>query len=225
MIGRRIGVHVPALDAETVVEFFDRDRLGLVGVFLGAAERVGMHEGEMGEVAEIVDDQQPVRLVMHIAGQPAPFGIGERRIIHDQVGIGFFDLAHPDPDQVVALDHRIAAHAEFWRNHVLAGDLDALAAGLELHAVIHAADVVALDPAHRERRGAMATAIVERDHLAARAAIDHDRPLQDRAGELFAVDQFVIPGRDVPGIAKKDSVIRHDTPPCCDEALLLLLFF
>ena len=49
MIGRRLGAHVPALDAETVVELLDRDRLGLVGVFLGAAERVGVHEGEMGE--------------------------------------------------------------------------------------------------------------------------------------------------------------------------------
>ena len=69
MIGRRIGAHVPALDAKTVVEFLDRDRLGLVGVFLGAAERVGVHEGEMGEVAQIVDDQQPVGLVVHVAGQ------------------------------------------------------------------------------------------------------------------------------------------------------------
>src|ERR1041384_8372123 len=47
-MGRRIGAYVPALDAETVVELFDRDRLGLVRVFLGATERVGMHEGEMG---------------------------------------------------------------------------------------------------------------------------------------------------------------------------------
>ena len=60
MIGRRLGVHVPALDTEAVIELLDRDRLGLVGVFLRTAERVGMHEGEMGEVAQIVDDQQPV---------------------------------------------------------------------------------------------------------------------------------------------------------------------
>jgi hypothetical protein len=73
--------------------------------------------------------------------------------------------------------------------------------------------MVAFDPAHRERRGAMATAVVEGDDLAAGAAIDHDRALQNRAGQLRAVDQLVIPGRDVPGIAKKDSVIGHDTPP------------
>src|SRR6185437_7457913 len=120
----------------------------------------------------------------------------------------------PDPDQIVALDHGIAAHAELCRDHVLAGNLDALAAGLELHAVIHAADVVAFDPPHRQRRGAVAAAIIERDDPAAGAAIDHDRLLQNRAGEFRAVDQLVIPGRDIPAIAKEDSVIvRHDFPP------------
>jgi hypothetical protein len=33
MIGRRFGVQVPALDTEAVFQFFDRDRLCLVGVF------------------------------------------------------------------------------------------------------------------------------------------------------------------------------------------------
>ena len=33
MIRRRIGVHVPAFDTEAVIEFFDRDRFCLVGVF------------------------------------------------------------------------------------------------------------------------------------------------------------------------------------------------
>ena len=74
MVRRRIGIHVPALDAEAVVQPFDRDRLGTVGVFLRAAERVGVHEGEMREVAEVVDDQQPVGLVVHVAGQAAPGG-------------------------------------------------------------------------------------------------------------------------------------------------------
>jgi hypothetical protein len=206
-----IGIEMPALDAKTVIELFDRDRFGLVGVFLGAAERVGVHEREMGKVAEVVDDQQPVRLVMHIAGKPAPFGIGERRIIDDQTGVGLFGIPRPDPDQVVTFDGRIAAHAQFRRDHVLAGNLDALARRVELHAVIHAPDIVALDAAHRERRRAMATAIVERDDFAARAPIQHDRPLQQHARQLGAVDQFVIPGRDIPGISQEDSVVRHVT--------------
>ena len=64
-------------------------------------------------------------------------------------------LAHPDPDQVVALDHRVAAHAELGGDVVLAGDLDALARGIELQAVVHAADAIAFaaGPATAERRG------------------------------------------------------------------------
>src|SRR5205823_9077385 len=111
MIGRRIGIEVPALDAKAVLEFFDRDWLGLVGIFLGAAERMGVHEGEMSKIAEVVDDQQPVGLVMHVAGLAAPFGIGERRIIDDQVRIGLFGVAGPDKNQIVAFDDGIAAHA------------------------------------------------------------------------------------------------------------------
>src|SRR5687768_11937670 len=61
----------------------------------------------------------------------------------------------------------------------------------------------------------MATAVVEGDDLAALAAVHHNRPLQDGTGQLPAVDQFVVPGRDVPGVAKKDSVIGHGIPPCC----------
>ena len=96
--------------------------------------------------------------------------------------------------------------------------------GVELHAVVHAADIVAFDPPHRERRRAMATAVVERDDLAAGAAIEHDRLLQDGAGQLLAVDQFVIPGRDVPGIVAERFRRRVMTPllvakiailPCC----------
>src|SRR5437764_7339554 len=44
-------------------------------------------------------------------------------------------------------------------------------------------------------------------------AIDHHGPFENSAGELPAVDQFVIPSRDIPGIAQKDSVIRHAVPP------------
>src|SRR5262249_53944463 len=129
VIGRRLGIHVPALHAKAVFQFLDRHRLGLVGIFLGAAERIGVHEGEMRKVAEIVDDQEPVGLVVHVAGLPPPFGIGQRRIIKDELWIGLLGIAGPDEDQIVFFDHGIAAHAELGRNDVLAGNLDALAVG------------------------------------------------------------------------------------------------
>ena len=63
----------------------------------------------------------------------------------------------------------------------------------------------------------MATAIVERNDFSARAPIEHDRPLQNGAGELPAVDQFVIPGRDIPGISQKDHGGREGRRSCFDD--------
>src|SRR5437763_6414569 len=57
----------------------------------------------------------------------------------------------------------------------------------------------------------MATAVVQRDDFAARTSVNNDRPLQNGPGQLLAVDQFVIPGRNVPGVAQKNSVLRHHT--------------
>ena len=168
-----------------------------------------MHERKMGEVAQIVDDQQPVCPIVHISGKAAPFAVCERRIIDDQIWIGFFGIAHPDPDQVITFDAGIASDAELRRNLFLAGNLDAFSARIELHAVVHASDIVAFDPAHRERCRTMATAVVQRDDFAAGSSVNNDRPLQNGPGQLLAVDQFVIPGRNVPGIAQKNSVVRH----------------
>src|SRR5262249_34151454 len=115
----------------------------------------------------------------------------------------------PDEDQIVALDHGIAAHAKLRRDVVLSGNLDTAAVGSELHAVIHAPDIVAFDAAHRQRRRAMTAAIIQRHDFAAGAAIEHDRFFENCARELLAVDQLVIPGRDIPGIVEKDSLAVH----------------
>jgi hypothetical protein len=95
---------------------------------------------------------------------------------------------------------------------------------IELHAVVHASYIVAFDPTHRERGRAMATAVVEGYNFSARASIDHDGPLQNRPGELVAVDQFVIPGSNVPGIPEKDSVVGHDAIPVSSNAFLLFFY-
>ena len=64
----------------------------------------------------------------------------------------------------------------------------------------------------------MATAIVEGHDFSALAPIEHDGPLQNRAGQLLAVDQFVIPAGNVPGIPEKDSVVGHETLPASMNA-------
>jgi hypothetical protein len=203
---RRVAVHVPALDAKAVAEPLDVERPRLVGVLLGAAERLGVDEGEVREVAQVVDDQEPVGVVVHVRGHASPGRVVQRPVVDDQCRVGERGIAHPDPDQVVSGDDRIAAHAELRGNDVLAGDLDAPPGRLVLHAVVHAADAVAFDATHRQRRAPVAAAVLQRDHLAALALVEDDRPFEDRAGQLGAVDQLVVPGGHVPAVLQEDSI-------------------
>ena len=52
---------MPTLDLETVRQALDQIGLGYIGIFLRTAERIRMDEGEMVEVAEVVDDHPEVR--------------------------------------------------------------------------------------------------------------------------------------------------------------------
>jgi hypothetical protein len=157
-----------------------------------------MHEREVREVAQVIDDEEVIRLVVHVVGLAAPARIAQVREVEDLRGVGLRRVAHPDPHQVLALDHRVAAHAELRRDVVLPRDLHAAAARIELEAVVHAAHAVALEPAVRELRAAVRAAVVERHDLAAFAAVDHHRLLEDGAREQPAVDQLVVPRRDIP---------------------------
>ena len=93
---RRLGVHVPALDPEAARQALDRDRLRDERVLLGAAERLGVHEREVREVAQVVDDQQPVGLVVHVVGDALPLRIVEVGEVEDLVGVG---LRPPRPSR------------------------------------------------------------------------------------------------------------------------------
>jgi hypothetical protein len=127
-------------------------------------------------------------------------------------GIGLGRIAHPDPHQVVALDDRVAAHAQLGRHHVLARDLDALAGGVELQAVVHAAHAVAFAAAQVQRHAAVAAAVLQRDDLAALALVEQHGLLQQRAREQLAVDEFVVPGGHVPAVLQehRSSPGAHD---------------
>jgi hypothetical protein len=109
---RRLGVHVPALDPKAARQAFDRDRLGDERVLLGTAERLRVDEREVREIGQVVDDQQPVGLVVHVVGHASPLRIVEVGKVEDLVGIGLRCLAHPDPQQALLLDQRIAPDAE-----------------------------------------------------------------------------------------------------------------
>jgi hypothetical protein len=171
-----------------------------------------VHEGQVREVAEIVDDQQPVGIVVQIRRQPAPFRIVQRRIIDDQRRIRECRIAHPDPQEMASLHHRITVHPQGLRYAILPRHLDAGAGGVVLHAVIHAAQTVPFDAPHRKGRAAMAAAIIERDVLAAFAAEQDHGFFQYGSRQFPAVDQLVIPGRHVPAILEKDMLfVIHDS--------------
>ena len=55
------------------------ERLGLEGVLLRAAERLRVHEGEVREVGQVVDDQQVVRVVVHVVRHAAPARVAQVR--------------------------------------------------------------------------------------------------------------------------------------------------
>src|SRR5262245_47488839 len=211
---RRIGVHVPPLDPEPALEALDRHRLGLEGVLLGAAERLRVDEREMREVAQVVDDQQIVRLVVQIAGQAPPSRLAQIREVEDEGGIGLGRIPDPDPHEVIALEDRVAPHTELGGHHVLPGDLHALTGRVVLQAVIHAPHGVALEPAVRELRAAVRAAVVERHDFPALAVVGQDRLLEDHAREELPVDQLVVPGRDVPAVHQETVGLgRHRALP------------
>ena len=119
--------------------------------------------------------------------------------IHEVIKAPAAETAYPD--EVIALDDRIAAHAQLRRDHVLPRDLCAFARRVVADAVIHAAHAVAFAATLRQQRTPVRTAVVKRDDLAAVAAIEQDVVPEQRAGEHTPVDQLVVPGCDIPAVA------------------------
>src|SRR3546814_9048888 len=98
-----------------------------------------------------------------------------------------------------------------WSSDVCSSDLGILAGGLqaasfavEEHAVIFAADVVALDHSHRQRHQAMRAAVVHRDDLAVRFAIENDLFAAYRARDGRAAE-LVVERRHIPVVDRKST--------------------
>ena len=104
--GRRRRVDDPARDGDVVLRALHLD-LRLVDQ-RRVADRGLVHEGEMGEIEQVVDDELPVALDVEVLALRAPVRIVEPVEVGDLVGIGERGIAHPDPQPVIALDHRIA---------------------------------------------------------------------------------------------------------------------
>ena len=185
-----------------------RSACDLRGVLLRAAQRLRMHEREVREIAQVVDDQQVVRVVVQVVGLAAPARVAQVREIDDLRRVGLGRIAHPDPDQVVALDDRVAAHAELGGNVVLPGDLHALAVGSNLR------------PWYMQRTPSPSTRSLgeaaRRGGSSGRRAPPacRSRPCRSTTGlprivraASFPVDELVVPGRDVPAVGEKNVVV------------------
>src|SRR5262249_26979042 len=154
-----------------------------------------------------VDDELPVRFDVEIAALGAPIGVIEPVEIRDAVGIGKRRIAHPYPQPVVALDHRIGLDLRGRRNGVLARDPHALAGAVVAQAMVMALQMVADELAHGQRQMAVDATVLERSGRAVLLAEEHDRLTEDHPPERLARNLVVV-GGDVPEILKE-----HGVPP------------
>ena len=155
----------------------------------------------MREIEQVVVDQQVVRREVELATQHAIAGIVEPHRVGDRCRIGQRLVAHPDPHPAAALDRRKAPHEGAVRNELLARDFDAAPVRRELEPVIHTAQIVVLQPAHRERRETVAAAVLQDNDLAIGLAVKRQRLIDDDACQDAAGLELVRPAGDIPGIA------------------------
>ena len=177
------------------------------------ADARSVHEGLVREIHQVVEHQAIVALD---ANGPAVAGPGRVVVpvqVGDQGGIGERRIAGPHPDEAMPLGHRIGAHAgagidRFLRRHERAAALRVVG-----DAVIAAHDLVALEPALRERQQAMPAGVLERDRAAVGGApVEHELLVADRAGEQRVPD-LVVPGDRIPRVERKAAGSRHRSPP------------
>ena len=162
-----------------------------------------MHELQMGEIEQIIDQQLVITGQIQPVALGAPGGIVQPVEIRNLVRVGQRRIAHPDPDPVIALDHRIAFDPGFGRNGLLARDKDAGAGRIVGQPVIQAFDIVALELAVGQRHMAMTAPILQRRRRAVLAAIHHHRLVADHTAEQLLPVYFMVRGGDIPEIARK----------------------
>src|SRR6516225_1412763 len=134
--------------------------------------------------------------------------------------IAQFGFPEPDPDEIVALHHRIDLYTRLRRNVVLARDMRAAALLVELHPVITAAHLVALQRRDRERCIAMRTAILHRD-CATRLRPPQDHGLVEKSACQNVMPYLLRESGDLPRILEphgRSSLVARSTNPRCAAA-------
>src|SRR5206468_3396719 len=115
-----------------------------------------------------------IRVQVDVAGRRGPFRIGEPWQAWNLIRVGLGRIAHPDPHRTPLLVNGIAPDLGATRNERLSRHLDALTMAVEFQPVIAAGEMIAVDLALRQRRRAMAAAILERPYFSRAVAKQHD---------------------------------------------------
>jgi hypothetical protein len=197
-----------------------------------AAEGVGAGVQELGVhgVGEVVEGPQPAPLPACVAVEARPLGalglLGElQRGRWEQV-----DLADVAPDQAGALERGVAGHLEAAGERAGAAfgrDGDALAAAVELEAVVGAGERAVYHLAQRELGVAVGAAVGHRMGLAA-GVTPQDEVLAQRLDGHGRRAHFGRVGQRVPAVAQSlrqgafhvGGRLRHDRcPPAASAGL------
>ncbi len=161
-----------------------------------------VHIAQVRKIEQVVADQQIGRLVVHVAGLVVPVGGIAGKIVGQHGQVGARGIAHPHEDPLVALGHRVGLDARRLRRVLHAGHLDTGAVGIELQAVITAANAVAFAPPFRQGRLPVAAAVFENGQSPGGGAIHQERLAQHRARHKTVGRNLVFPGDHVPAIAQ-----------------------
>ena len=167
----------------------------------------------MAEVHQVLDNQHRVARDREGLAAPVP-----ARMVHDaEIGnpalVGERRIARPEPDPVVFLDRRIAAHPRRRRDLRLARDVDAGAVGRKAQAVIGAFDRIAPDPAARKLGVAVAAAVLQRDRRAVACPVQHHRLAEEDPPHREEPFDLMVPGGDIPAVARKHPALTFPPAP------------
>jgi hypothetical protein len=157
----------------------------------------------MRKVEQIVGQQQQIGAEILVTGFACPSWILHGIRVWNERRIGLEGIAHPYPYQARPLNRRIGFHARIGGYARLPWYFNASTVAVESQAVIHAPHAISFLAPERQRRCAVTAAVLHHYRSAVHGAIHDDRLAQDRSFEECVVENFVIPGDDVPRIADK----------------------
>ena len=152
-------------------------------------------------------DKLVVGVVVKFAGLNRILRILVPECARDQSGVGPRGFAHPYPDPTVLLQDRERSDGDAFRYPLAAWDFHTVTRSREFEAVVHAAYVVAFEPAARQWCKPVAAAVLQCRDRPLRSAIEDDGFANDGPRGDLALGHLVTPASHVPKISQKHRTI------------------